>query len=139
MKQKSINVKVSTKKVIDALQKALDLRNKQMSDYDKAKKEYEKEVKDFQDSLSELFRSGKGKVTNVSKYNNYRNEEGNKYELTIEFPASVKAPKEPEQDFVHWAIKSEIEELENAISILRMTDEETVSTNTYAGVARYIK
>lgn len=139
MKQKSINVKVSTKKVIDALQKALDLRKKQLFDYDKSEKDYEKEVKDFQDSLSELFRSGKGKVTSVSKYNNYRSEEGNKYELTVEFPASVKAPKKTEHDFVHWAIKSEIEELENAISILRMTDEETVSTNTYAGVARYIK
>lgn len=138
--QKPINVKVSTKKVIDALQKALDLRKKQLADYDKAKKEYDKAVIDFHDSLSELFRSGKGKVTSVIKSHAFRyNEDNNKYELTIEFPVSVKSPKEVEGNFHGWQHTQEIEELENAIAVLKMTDEEMVSTNTYAGVAKFIK
>jgi hypothetical protein len=137
--QKPISVKVSTKKVIDALEKALAERNKTVADNEKAKKEYEKAVKDFQDSLAEMFRAGKGKVTSVSKSHNFRyNEEQNKYELTIEFPASVKAPKEPE-NLNDWVMKSEIEELENAVAVLRMTDEETINTSTYKGVARFIK
>ena len=139
MNNKPISVKVSTKKVLDALQKALAERQKTVADSDKAKKEYEKAVKDFQDNLSEMFRAGKGKVTSVSKSHAYRyNEDNNKYELTIEFPASVKPPKEPE-NLNDWVMKSEIEELENAIAVLKMTDEETINTSTYKGVARFIK
>lgn len=137
--QKAINVKVSTKKVIDALQKALDLRKKQLADYDKAKKEYDKEVLDFHDSIAELFRAGKGKVISVSRNNNWRVPVSNSYELNIEFPASVKEPKEVEGNFHGWQHTQEIDELENAIAVLKMTDEEMVSTNTYAGVAKFIK
>ena len=139
MAQKPISVKVSTKKVIDALEKALAERQKTVADNEKAKKEYEKAVTEFRDSLAEMFRSGKGKVTSVSKAHAYRyNEENNKYEITVEFPASVKAPKEPE-NLNDWVMKSDIEELENAIAVLKMTDEETINTSTYKGVARFIK
>jgi chromosome segregation ATPase len=137
--QKPISVKVSTKKVIDALEKALAERKKSIADNEKAKKEYDKAVTEFRDSLAEMFRSGKGKVTSVSKAHNFRyNEENNKYEITVEFPASVKAPKEPE-NLNDWSMKSDIEELENAIAVLKMTDEETINTSTYKGVARFIK
>ena len=137
--QKPINVKVSTKKVIDALQKALDLRKKQLADYDKAKKEYDKAVVDFQDSLAEMFRSGKGKVVSISRNNSWREPSTNKYELVIDFPASVKEPKDVEGNCHGWQHTQEIDELENAIAVLKMTDEEMVSTNTYAGVAKFIK
>lgn len=139
-KVKPINVKVSTKKVIDALQKALDTREKQLADYDKATKEYAKAVVDFHNSLSEMFRAGKGKVVSVSNSNSWREPSSNKYELTIEFPASVKPPQEVEPiKRGEWQYTQEIDELENAIAVLKMTDEETVGTNTYAGVARFIK
>ena len=139
MAQKPISVKVSTKKVIDALEKALAERKKSIADNEKAKKEYDKAVTEFRDSLAEMFRSGKGKVTSVSKSHAFRyNEENNKYEITVEFPASVKAPKEPE-NLNDWSMKSDIEELENAIAVLKMTDEETINTSTYKGVARFIK
>ena len=139
MAQKPISVKVSTKKVIDALEKALAERKKSIADNEKAKKEYDKAVTEFRDSLAEMFRSGKGKVTSVSKAHNFRyNEENNKYEITVEFPASVKSPKEPE-NLNDWSMKSDIEELENAIAVLKMTDEETINTSTYKGVARFIK
>ena len=140
MAQKPISVKVSTKKVIDALEKALAERKKEVADNEKARKDHEKAVKDFQDTLAEMFRAGKGKVTHVSKSHNFRyNEEQNKYEITVEFPASVKSPKEPEINSADWSLKSDIEELENAIAVLKMTDEETINTSTYKGVARFIK
>lgn len=140
MAQKPISVKVSTKKVIDALSKALAERKKEVADNDKARKDHEKAVTEFRDTLAEMFRSGKGKVTQVNKASSYRyNEEHNKYEITVEFPASVKAPKEPEISNADWSLKSDIEELENAIAVLKMTDEETINTSTYKGVARFIK
>ena len=140
MAQKPISVKVSTKKVIDALEKALAERKKEVAENEKARKDHEKAVSDFRDTLAEMFRSGKGKVTQVSKASSYRyNEENNKYEITVEFPASVKAPKEPEISNADWSLKSDIEELENAVAVLKMTDEETINTSTYKGVARFIK
>lgn len=131
---KSINVKVRTDKVLEALNKALAERKQRLADYEKASKEHEKAEKEFLNSLVELFRSGKGKAIKVNKA--WREE---KYEITVEFPSSVKPPVEPEKEFSDWGMKSEIEELENAIALLSMTDEEFVSTSTYKGVARLIK
>lgn len=139
MSNKPITIKVSTAKLLEALNKALAERKKQRDTNEKEWNEYDKAVKDFRDSLGELFRSGKGKVTSVSKETNWRDESGNKYNLTVDFPTSIKAPKEPEGHRTDWSLKSEIEELENAIAILNLSDEEYASTSTYKGVARFIK
>ncbi len=50
-------------------------------------------------------------------------------------------PKEPEKDYeeIHRHTYNEmVEEMENAIRILKMTDEETVNTSTYNAIARYL-
>jgi hypothetical protein len=50
-------------------------------------------------------------------------------------------PTEPEKDFevIHSSTYRESKkELENAIRILKMTDEETVNTSTYNAVAEYL-
>jgi hypothetical protein len=137
---KTISVKVSTKKVITALEKALNERKKQKEQNEKEWKDYEQAEKDFRDTLAEAFRSGKGKVVSVSKgYVGFREQDNNRYDLGIEFPASIKAPKEPKGHRSDYSLNAQIEELENAIAVLKLTDEETVSTNTYKGVAQYIK
>jgi hypothetical protein len=50
-------------------------------------------------------------------------------------------PKEPEKDYLEihrHTYNEQKEEMENAIRILKMTDEETVSTSTYNAIARYL-
>jgi hypothetical protein len=50
-------------------------------------------------------------------------------------------PTEPERDFefIHASTYRESKkELSNAIRILKMTDEETVSTSTYQAVSEYL-
>ena len=50
-------------------------------------------------------------------------------------------PEEPKKDFEsfhEWQYKEMVDEIENAIRILKMTDEETVSTSTYNAIARYL-
>jgi hypothetical protein len=37
-----------------------------------------------------------------------------------------------------WQYREHTEEIENAIRILKMTDEEVVSTSTYNAIARYL-
>jgi hypothetical protein len=59
-------------------------------------------------------------------------------ELTLNFniSSSLKLPQAPES--IGHMHNHQIEEIKNAISILKMTDDEYVGTSTYKGVAQYL-
>jgi hypothetical protein len=135
---KSINVKVSTAKVVKALETALAERNKMIADHAKAQEAHKKQIAEWQKSVIEHIKTGKAKVTDISENSNWRNDT-KEARVTITLPASLLFPEQPRQDYADWQVKSDIEELENAIALLKMTDEEFVSTSTYKGVARLIK
>jgi len=136
---KAINVKIATPKVITAL------TNKLAELEANYKKQDENEAK-YQDLYSawkkELFAFA---IANVSKAENlrtnYRQWNNN---LNVDFDLTVKEgefPAEPTREFeqIHQHTYREMkEEMENAIRILKMTDEETVSTSTYNAIARYL-
>jgi hypothetical protein len=136
---KAISVKIATPKVIKALETALDKLNKDYASqeaneakYDKLRKAWQKEISDYAVAnikKAENFR------TNYRSWNNTLNID---YDLTV---SEKDLPKEPEKDFVTMhqsTYREQKEEMENAIRILKMTDEETVSTSTYQAVARYL-
>ena len=136
---KAINVKIATPKVITALENRLAELE---ANY---KKQDENEAK-YQDLYSawkkELFTFA---IANIDKAQNvrtnYRQWSNN---LNVDFDLTVKEsefPAEPTRDFeqIHQHTYREMkEEMENAIRILKMTDEETVSTSTYNAIARYL-
>ena len=134
---KAIQVKIATTKVIKALETRLA---KLEADY---KKQDENEAK-FQKSIEkwkkELFSYA---IANISKAENLRTNyrEWTK-NLNVDFDLTVKDgefPAEPQRDFeqLHAHTYREMkEEMENAIRILKMTDEDTVSTSTYNAIAR---
>jgi hypothetical protein len=136
---KAINVKIATPKVITAL------TNKLVELEANYKKQDENEAK-YQDLYSawkkELFAFA---IANIDKAQNvrtnYRQWSNN---LNVDFDLIVKEnefPAEPTRDFeqIHQHSYREMkEEMENAIRILKMTDEETVSTSTYNAIARYL-
>ena len=136
---KAIQVKIATTKVIKALETRLA---KLEADY---KKQDENEAK-FQKSIEkwkkELFSYA---IANISKAENLRTNyrEWTK-NLNVDFDLTVKDgefPAEPQRDFeqLHAHTYREMkEEMENAIRILKMTDEEVVSTSTYNAIARYL-
>ena len=136
---KAINVKIATPKVITALENRLvELE----ANY---KKQDENEAK-FQIAIEawkkELFAFA---IANVSKAENLRtNYRAWNNNLNVDFDLTVKEgefPKEPERSFEQLHIhtyREQKEEMENAIRILKMTDEETVSTSTYNAIARYL-
>ena len=69
------------------------------------------------------------------RYNGVINVDFNLPAGTLELPA------EPKKDFMvlhEWQYREQKEEIENAIRILKMTDEEVVSTSTYNAIARYL-
>ena len=135
---KSINVKIATAKVIKALENKLvqlkkDKANQKVNEekFSKAQEKWNKEVaKIALDNIS--------KAKDLSASTRYN---GNIY-VNFEIAKSgLDLPAEPEKDFEtfhEWQYKEMVEEIENAIRILKMTDEETVSTSTYNSIARYL-
>jgi len=138
-RQKAISVKIATPKVIKALEQSLaklelDWTSQEANEakYEKARKAWQKELIDFA-------------VANIKKAENFRtNYRSWSNNLNIDFDLTVAEkdlPKEPEKDYVslHQHSYNEMkEEISNAIRILKMTDEETVSTSTYNAIARYL-
>jgi hypothetical protein len=136
---KSISVKIATPKVIKALETKLaeletNYANQEANEakYTKAHEKYKKELIAYA-------------VSNIKKAENFRtNYRSWNNTLNIDFDLTVtqaELPKEPERDFEQMGshtFREMKEEIQNAIRILKMTDEETVNTSTYNAIARYL-
>jgi hypothetical protein len=135
---KSINVKIATPKVIKALETKLsDLKKTQATQktneekFQKAQEKYNKEV-------AKLALASISKAEDLSAHTRYNGE------LNVSFSlpkGTIELPTEPEKDFEsfnEWQYREMFDEIENAIRILKMTDEEVVSTSTYNAIARYL-
>jgi hypothetical protein len=136
--QKAISVKIATTKVIKALETKLaqlqkDKANQKVNEekFSKAQEKYNKEV-------AKLALASISKATDVSAHTRYNGEINVSFSLP---KGTIDLPTEPERDFEtfhEWQYKEMVEEIENAIRILKMTDEEVVSTSTYNAIARYL-
>jgi len=136
--RKSIAVKVATVKVIKALEASLakivnDYTSQEANEakFDKVREKWQKEI----GALAVKYFSKAESVTVSSNYSGRIN-------IDLYIPAGTfVVPAEPEKDFLvisQWNYKETKEELENAIRILKMTDEELVSASTFASVAKYL-
>jgi hypothetical protein len=138
-RQKAISVKIATPKVIKALEASLvkleaDYASQEANEA-KYQKQYEKWKKELIDYAVANIKKAENFRTNYRSWNN---------QLNIDFDLTVTKdglPTEPNKDFEqigHHTYREQKEEISNAIRILKMTDEETVSTSTYQAVARYL-
>ena len=137
-RQKAISVKIATPKVIKALETKLaqlqkDKANQKLNEekFSKAQEKYNKEVAKL--ALAQI-----SKATDLSAHTRYNGDVNVSFALP---KGTIDLPTEPVKDFdtYHdWQYKEMVEEIENAIRILKMTDEETVSTSTYNAIARYL-
>ena len=135
-------VKIKTSVVIDALEKALVLRKKKFAESDKADKEHEKAKEQYQAELVKLAKSPKAQVTEVSTYERWHSRSKDavrELTVTIKVPASV-MPKEPENkaDYPQYKYNNEVEEINNALRLLTMTDQEYVNASTMKSVSQYL-
>jgi hypothetical protein len=136
---KAISVKIPTQRVIDALTQALAKLELDYTSQEANEAKYELARKEWQKAVAEFA------VAHISKAENLRTSYRSwNSTLNVDFDIITKEtdfPKEPEKDFeqIHQHTYREMkEEMANAIRILKMTDEETVSTSTYQAVARYL-
>ena len=135
---KSINVKIATTKVIKALETKLAQIQKDKANQATNEEKYQKAHEKWSKDVAKLALNAINKAENLSanlRYNGMINVDFNLPKGAIDLP------KEPEKDFDtyhEWQYKEMVDEIENAIRILKMTDEETVSTSTYNSIARYL-
>jgi hypothetical protein len=136
---KAISVKIATPKVIKALEaKLVELNNNyanQETNEAKYTKAYEKYKKELIAYATANIKKAENFRTNYRAWNNTLNID---FDLTV---TQSELPAEPERDFEQMGRHTYLEqkqEIENAIRILKMTDEEVVNTSTYNAVARYL-
>ena len=136
---KAISVKIATPKVIKALETKLSELEKSYTSQEANEAKYKKAYEKWQKELVEYA------VANIKKAENFRtNYRSWNNTLNIDFDLTVSKdglPVEPERDFEQMGSHTYREmkqEIENAIRILKMTDEETVNTSTYNAIARYL-
>jgi hypothetical protein len=135
---KSINVKIATSKVIKALETKLAQIQKDKANQKDNEERFSKAHAKWSKDVAKLALTAIAKAEDLSanlRYNGMINVDFNLPKGAIDLP------KEPEKDFDtyhEWQYKEMVEEIENAIRILKMTDEEVVSTSTYNSIAKYL-
>jgi len=138
-RSKPISVKIATAKVITALENRLAELEANYKTQAENEAKYAKKREAWQKEL------GKWAIANFSKAQDLRtNYRQYNKTLNVDFDITTDGkdfPAEPEKDYeeIHRHTYTEMcEEMENAIRILKMTDEELVSTSTYNAIARYL-
>ena len=137
-RNQGINVKVPRVKVIKALEQALVKLETNYKNQEANKAKYEAAHERWLKQVSKLAISKIAKAENLRanvRYNGTVN-------IDFDLPAgTVKLPEEPKREFetMHdWQYRDNKEEIENAIRVLKMCDDELISTATYGGITKYL-
>lgn len=143
-----ISVKVSTKKVIAAMEQKVAANKKKLAEFEKEcerqdaiKEKHEKFVRDNAAKIAKA--SGVIPSVSVGFARSWGEHAGKvqvelTYYLSKEAAESLQEPTFERMNINRHALEQENEELGNAIRLLNMTDEEYVNTNTYKHVAKYL-
>jgi hypothetical protein len=136
---RAITVKVATPKVIKALETRLATLEKDYATQNEKEAKHTKAVEAWKKEI------GKWAIANFSKAENLRTNYRNwNNTLNVDFDIITKEgtfPAEPEKDFetIHQHSYREMkEDISNALTILKMTDEETVNASTMKQIAKYL-
>ena len=136
---RQITVKGATSKVIKALETRLATLEKDYATQGANEAKYQKAVEAWRKEI------GKWAIANFSKAENLRtNYRSWNKTLNVDFDIIVSEkefPVEPEKDYetIHQHTYREMkEDITNALTILKMTDEETVNASTMKQIAKYL-
>jgi len=139
MASRSITVKVATPKVIAALETKLAQIQNDFVNQDQLEAKFQQDLRAWNKALTEYA------LANIDKAENFRTSYRSwSNSLNIDFDVDTKGkdfPAQPERDFeqIHRHSYNEmVQEITNALSILKMTDEETVNASTMKSIAKYL-
>jgi hypothetical protein len=136
---RALTVKVATPKVIKALEAKLATIKKDKENEASNEAKFQKQYEAWKKEIAKFA------VAHISKAQNLRTNyrEWNKC-LNVDFDITVNAedfPAEPKREFSQMAdyrYNEIVEEITNALNILKMTDEETVNASTMKSIAQYL-
>jgi hypothetical protein len=148
----SVSVKIPTAKVIALLEEKIATLHEEIANYPQAKEDYAKAVKAHQENLvaltidaltnkPEMIGTEYDKAIRVSTSNYGR---GSSVSISLDadalgFPASPTEPKNPNDTISvgrEWVKPLEV--LESTLRTLRLTEQETITSSTYANVMRLL-
>ena len=136
---RAMSVKVPTAKVIVALEARLVKTQTEWDNRGEAEAKFQEELKRWNIQIKEWAVSRISKAENIRA--NYRSWSNS---VNIDFDISTKNedfPVEPNREHesrAEWQVKAEVEEITNALNILRMTDEEYVNASTMKSISQYL-
>jgi len=149
---KGINVKVKREKIIEALMSKLDDMEYAQHQYNSAKEKYDEDTKKWKDTVAQIAIAHMDITANIgdntSITSHWYDGESSRIEVSVTVPNS-KLPEEPSspdnpfqtsgygRNYVGNYDDRKADIL-NAIRILQLSDEDVVSTATYASVAKYL-
>jgi len=136
---RAITVKVATPKVIKALETKLETIKKDKENEASNEAKFQKLNEKWKKEIVAFAIANIKKAENVrSNYRSWNNQLNLDFDITV---SELDMPKQPERDFTTMhdhTYREMVEEINNALSILRMTDEETVNASTMKQIARYL-
>ena len=147
---KGINIKVSKDKLVTALKEKLSEVCLNQSLYEGAVKTHQDNWKDYQEAVKKIALKNLNLVTDVVKSRWQSDDTITVFEITVKVD-NDKLPTEPEEptppykggrgygrNYVSNDYDDIVADLTNAIRMLEMSDEDVVSTATYASVSRFL-
>lgn len=142
MASRSIAVRIKTEKVIASLEASLDkMREDKENEKDKEEK-YNKDYSAWQSAVKKVaLDMPKPKDTSKATLGVRYGGTNKPYEVQfiVEVPADKVPPRPEAPTTMHeWEYREAIENIENALRLLRMTDQEEISTGTYSKIAKYL-
>lgn len=139
---RSVSVKIPTSVVIEMIETKLADLDKAQADYPKLLSAYNKEIVSYTQEVLDLISKNKKSVVD---YNDY-SFDGNNIAINSEWRGSLtisigkdlvskigEKPKKPE-DVDNWHTKQKREQLEKTLKLLRLTEQETITSSTYNSV-----
>ena len=135
--RRSINVKIPTGKVITALEAKRDEIVSDRDSYPAKKREYDEKYEAWKAKVVKMV--SKAKIESVSlNERDWRHPA--ELSVIIHYDmTNADLPPRPESPVMFgYQQREALEEIENAIRILKMTEQEEVSTSTYNAVAKYL-
>ena len=130
----SIRVKISRDKLIEALEDRIAKSNEAKVENEARKEEHAEAQSEYANEILGLVKTGKVTISHVS-----RRSWNPHVDVSFVPVEGSTLPKEPDLELVEGELPVyQISEIQNAIRLLLLSDEETVNTSTYKSVVGYL-
>lgn len=140
---KSLSVKVKVSSLIKALEQAKVEREKRFHTQELEEAKFEKATEAYNLSVLKLIKAGKGSIEDASRNHWYGRTSKDKgkvsFSVTVMLPVGS-LPNEPQrpESYSEREYKRDMENISQAIRVLKMTDQSEVNASTYKSVAEYL-